>query len=59
MDPKWQFLFYLIAIVLWLIAAFWPLRTASARTMSSSQLQLIGWVCFAIPFAWTAATTGW
>lgn len=57
MDPKWQAIFFALAILCWLFGAFQPTRNSPRFT--SLQLACLGWAFFAFPFAWDAASTGW
>lgn len=54
MDPKFQTLFFVAAIVVWL----WPL-ISPRQQISTSTAMLVGWILFAIPFAYNAAVAGW
>ena len=57
MDPKWQTLFYILAIAVWLFAAYGP-RGTPAR-VGALRLVAFGLALFAMPSAWGAAAAGW
>lgn len=57
MDAKWQAVFFIAAVVLFLLDAF-----SYPRRIQGSRLPLflpLGLACAFIPFAWNAAEAGW
>ena len=56
MDPKWQALFFGLAVLFFLLDAIqWrPIRARVVPVWTA-----VGLACFAFPFFWNAAAAGW
>lgn len=58
MDPRWQALFYGLAIICWLVGAV-KAEHDSRVPVTAFTLACVGWALFAFPFLWDAAAAGW
>ena len=58
MTPEFQFLFFLVASLCFFMAAFkenWPPHWR----MTHQRYTALGWLFFAVPFAYNAAVAAW
>jgi hypothetical protein len=54
MDPKYQFVFFLLALVCFVASAFWNLEETKPRTLHSVNLVSLGLAFFDIVYLYNA-----
>lgn len=54
MDPKAQLLFFLLALVCFVVSAFWDTEKTAPRTLRSVNLVSLGLALFVFVFAYNA-----
>jgi hypothetical protein len=54
MDPKYQFVFFLLALVCFVASAFWDIEKSKPRTLVNVNLVSLGLAFFDIVFMYNA-----